>query len=311
MQQYGYDHSRVSLRRAVFKRLAAVLVLLACAAGCSQQDSALPVATVTFSPSKTRLTPGSPVDFTYQFDVAEGAKIDGDYRVFVQVIDRDGHGTSWNDDHFPAVATSQWKPGQTVKYSRTSFVPVIPYVGDVSVEVGLYKGQERLPLTTQPPPEKMPSSRAYKVGTLQLAPATEGQNLFVIRRTGWNQAEYEGANVEWTWTRKAAVFGLETNPRRDATLYLQLDAKPEAFAGTPQQVTVSLGSQVIDQFAVDTADLILRKIPVSAAQFGTGDTPEQFRLEVDRTFIPANLPGGSKDTRELGVRVLHYFVEAR
>ena len=145
----------------------------------------------------------------------------------------------------------------------------------------------------------------------KIAPATEGDNFFIVRRSGWNNTEFEGANVEWVWTQKSAVFGLEKNPRRDVTLYLQLDTRPEVFAGKPQQVTVSLGPHVIDQFVADSGDLILRKIPVSAAQFGTGDTPEQFRLEVDRTFVPASLSAGTKDTRELGIRVLHYFVEAR
>jgi hypothetical protein len=146
---------------------------------------------------------------------------------------------------------------------------------------------------------------------LQLAPAAEGDNFFIVRRSGWNNTEYEGANVEWTWTQKAAVFGLETNPRRDVTLYVQLDAQPEMFAGNPQHVTISLGPHTLDQFVADTRDVVLRRIPISAAQFGTADTPEQFRLEVDRTFVPANKSAGNKDTRELGIRVLHYFVEAR
>jgi hypothetical protein len=312
MRQYRYDGPTVHKPWAFFVRVAAIVALVAGAGGCAGADSASPVATVTFTSSKASLTPGSPVDFTYQFDVAPGAKIDGDYRVFVQVVDSDGHGTSWNDDHAPVVATSQWKPGQTIKYTRTSFAPIIPYVGEVAVEVGLYKGQERLPLRTQPPMEKAPRTRAYRVGTLQLLPATAGDNLFIVRRSGWYPPEYE-SNAEWAWTQKAAVFGLEVNPRRDVMLYLQLDTNPGAIGGNPQHVTVSLGSQVIDQFLADTPELILRKIPITAAQLGTGDSPEQFRLEVDRTFVPANLSSGTgvKDTRELGLRVLHYFVEAR
>src|SRR5262245_17134061 len=92
MQQYRYDDLTVHKRRSGFVRTAAILALTAGAAGCARQDSATPVATVRFSSSNARLTPGSPVDFTYQFDVAPGAKINGDYRVFIQVVDSEGHG---------------------------------------------------------------------------------------------------------------------------------------------------------------------------------------------------------------------------
>jgi hypothetical protein len=36
----------------------------------------------------------------------------------------------WTDDHTPPVPTTQWKPGQTVEYTRTVFIPIFPYVGD-------------------------------------------------------------------------------------------------------------------------------------------------------------------------------------
>ena len=47
-----------------------------------------------------------------------------------------------------ADADAQWKPGATIEYTRTMFVPKFPYVGETSVEVGLYspKTGERLPL---------------------------------------------------------------------------------------------------------------------------------------------------------------------
>jgi hypothetical protein len=293
-------------------RVAAVLALLVAVTGCAKQDTAPPVATVTFSATanKTRLTPGSPVEFTYQFDVAPGAQLEADYLVFTQVVDSHGHNTSWNDDHFPPVRTSQWKPGQTIKYTRTSFVPVVPNIGEVLVEVGLYKDQQRLPLTTVPPPEKAPRTRAFRVGKLQLAPASENTDPRIVRGSGWHQADYEG--VAWTWTDKSAMFGLEFNPHKDVTLYVQYDAEPQWFGDAPQHVTVSLGNEVLAQFAADTKDRTVRKIPITAAQFGSGDTPPQFRLEVDRTFVPAKLPDGtSKDTREFGLRVFHCYIEAR
>jgi hypothetical protein len=54
----------------------------------------------------------------------------------------------------------------------------------------------------------------------------------------------------------------------------------------------------------------LKKIPITAAQLGTGEMAE-LRIDVDQTFVPAKLPGGSKDYRELGIRVYHAFIEPR
>src|SRR5205814_5521817 len=49
----------------------------------------------------------------------------------------------WTDDHNPPTPTTQWKPGQTVEYTRTIFIPVYPYVGEATLQVGLYRSEER------------------------------------------------------------------------------------------------------------------------------------------------------------------------
>ena len=42
--------------------------------------------------------------------------------MFVHVLDPDGE-QLWTDDHLPPTPTTKWKPGQTVEYTRTVFVP--------------------------------------------------------------------------------------------------------------------------------------------------------------------------------------------
>ena len=54
----------------------------------------------------------------------------------VHVVDTDEE-LMWTDDHNPPVPTTQWKPGQTVEYTRTMFVPIFPYVGDAGIHIGL------------------------------------------------------------------------------------------------------------------------------------------------------------------------------
>ena len=280
----------------------------ALSASCSSTDTAPPVATASFTASKPRVAVGSPVELTYKFVVAQDAKIQGDYRVFVHVKNPDGT-TLWNDDHSPSVPTSQWAAGQTIQYTRTRFVPVFAYSGEATVELGLYRDTERLPLQGPEVTDRESTSRSYRVGTLTLLPQSE--NIFVILKNGWHPAEWspENSTLEWQWTQKVATLSFR-NPRKDVNFYIEYDARPDIFSDRPQQVTVYSGEQAVATFAADKSDPTLKIFPITAAQLGTSEMAE-LRLEVDRTFVPAKLPSGGRDNRELGVRVYHAYVEGR
>jgi hypothetical protein len=283
-----------------------VVGALGVGAACGKKaDTAPPVATPGVTVDRSRAALGSPIVITYQFAVAPGARFDGDYRVFVHFVDADGE-LMWTDDHEPVPPTTQWKAGETIKYSRTLFIPIYPYVGEASIEVGLYGGrnQGRLSLAGE-----QRGQRAYKVATLTLLPQTE--NVFIIFKDGWHLAEVSPENVavEWQWTKKDASFSFR-NPRKDATLLLHLDGQPR-FLQTPQLVTVRLGDQTLDSFTLNSKTEVIRRIPVSALKMGGGEMVE-IKLSVDKTFVPAQVEGGSRtDTRELGLRVFHVFVEPK
>jgi hypothetical protein len=279
------------------------------AAGCSGGDAAPPVATVTFSTNKDKVPLGSPIELTYRFDVAATATIAEDYRVFVHVLDDRG-AEMWTDDHNPPVPTSQWRPGQRVQYTHTRFVPVFPYVGEATVEVGLHRGNERLPLQGPNPDDRDSSTREYRVGTLTILPSSE--NIAFFYKSGWHPAEYASDNpmVEWQWTQKIATVALPRNPRRDLTYYLSYSGRADLFADSPQQVTVYIGDQVIDTFQVTDNKQTLRTIAISAAQLGAADSAE-LRIEIDKTFVPAKIDSAGRDARELGIQVYHQFFEAR
>jgi hypothetical protein len=276
-------------------------VLAIVAAACSGDESAGPaVATPTLTLSKSAAAIGSPVGMTYRFDVAQDASIDGDYLVFMHVIGPDGE-KLWQDDHAPAVPTSQWKPGQTVEYDRLVFVPNYPYIGKADIRVGLYDPASETRLTLNG--TDADGRREYVVGSIDLLPQTD--SIYLIRKDGWHPAEVDPNNplVEWEWTQKSATLAFR-NPKKDATFYLQIDARTDLF-NPPQQVTVTAGGQLIATFAADSRDPILRTFDISAEQFGTADMSE-IVLEVDRTFS-----GATGDSRELGVRVYHAFLEPR
>lgn len=287
--------------------VAMCFAIVACTVACSRKtDTAKAVATPSVSLDHQRAPLGSPIEATYKFVVAGDApRFTKDYRVFVHFLDSNEE-LMWTDDHLPPVPVSQWSPGQTIQYSRTVFIPIYPYVGDATVRIGIYspKERQRLPLAGE-----NNGQRAYKVATINLLPQSE--NVFLIYKDGWHAAEVsrDNAAVEWQWTKGESTISFR-NPRRDATFYLHLDGRPELLE-RPQKVTITLGDHMIDAFDLVTREEVIRKIPVPAAQFGSADMAD-LRIRVDQTFVPAKVPAArNNDTRELGVRVFHAFVEPR
>jgi hypothetical protein len=283
-----------------------LLAAITVATGCSRQEpAAAPLATPTVALNHERAPAGSPIEITYKFVVAADAKFNEDYRVFVHVVDTDEE-TLWFDDHFPSIPTSQWKPGQTVEYTRTVFVPVVPYVGDATVLVGLHsmKDQKRVVLAGDDA-----GQHAYRVARMQLLPQTD--NLFTVFKDGWHPAEMASVDppVEWQWTKKEATLAFK-NPKKDAVLHLDLDSPQKDLHG-PQKVQVTMGGQVMDEFTVQPEERLLKKIKLPAALMGNADMAE-LQVVVDKTFVPSVVTSGaSKDPRELGVRVFHAFVDPR
>jgi hypothetical protein len=91
---------------------------------------------------------------------------------------------------------------------------------------------------------------------------------------------------------------------------LDLDS-PSSGYHDAQQVEVRLGDAVVDRFSLPPNEHLLRKIQLAAAQLGTAEMSE-LQIRVDKTFVPALVAASNnKDTRELGVRVFHAFVDHR
>jgi hypothetical protein len=278
-----------------------VLALTLLLAACGRKEEAEPaVATPALTMSHERVPIGSPLKLTYSFDVASGARIDGDYWVFVHILEPDGE-QLWTDDHLPPTPTSKWTPGQKVEYTRTVFVPNYPYIGPAIIRLGLYdpKSGRRLTLSGDPAATR----KEYQVAKFELQPQSE--NIFLIFKEGWHPNEVAGSdpNTEWQWTKKSATVSFR-NPKKDGTVYLEYSARIDKFT-PPQQVTLRIGDQQVGSFAATSKERALLTFPVTAAQFGTGDVAELI-IEVDRTFTP-----GGSDTRELGIQVFHTFVDAK
>ncbi len=296
------------MSKHVLRRVAATTILaamLAVPTACGRTDEAEPpVATVTFSSARTRVPLGSPLEVTYRFAMAPSGRFDKNYKVFVHFVNSDDE-QMWTDDHDPPRPTTSWKPGETVEYTRTVFVPIYPYIGQARVVMGLYApGDGSRPVLAGADT----GQRAYTVGTLELLPQSE--NVFLIFKDGWHPAEFapDNTTVEWKWTKRKATISFR-NPKQDVLFFLQLDGRPDLQPVTPQPVTLSVGGQVVDSFTLSSGESVLRKVPIAAAQLGTGDSVE-LTIDAGSSFVPAETPAAkSSDPRELGVRVFQAFVQ--
>lgn len=278
---------------------------LALSLSCGRKSSnEPPVATPSLALNRDKVPIGSPVKLTYKFVVSNDANAikglnSANHWVFVHILDPTGE-QLWTDDHLPTPPTSAWKPGQTIEYTRTVFVPNYPYIGEASVRLGIYNQQtnNRLTLNAQEV-----SRKEYLVAKFQLQPQSE--NIFLIYKDGWHPTEVASDNAasEWQWTKRTATISFK-NPKRDSTFYIEYDARTDLF-NPPQQVTLRNGDQVIVTFAADSRDRKLLMFPLTAAQLGSGDMTE-LTLDVDRTFGP-----GDSDERQLGIRVFHAFIEPK
>jgi hypothetical protein len=210
----------------------------------------------------------------------------------------------WTDDHEPPTPVSQWKPGSTIEYQRTTFIPKFPYVGETRIEIGLFSRTtgERLPMTGE-----TDGQRSYRVAAFEMT--LQSDALFVVFRDGWHGAEAAGAGmgVEWQWSRKDATLTF-ANPKRDVRVYLSVDQPAAAFT-EPQRVEIRVGPTVLDSFTLAPGQNELRRVQVPASQLGTAEMVEM-TVSVDKTFVPALVPAlGSTDSRELGIRVFRAFVQ--
>ena len=158
-------------------------------------------------------------------------------------------------------------------------------------------------------------TNGFDRGSLTLDALPDGvprrSNPRLVYASGWYPVESdpEAPEAMWRWTKQIATLSF-ANPNADAAIYLDYTARPEVFARAPQTVTVRAGDQVLQSFVANAAGRRLRRIPLTTTVLGTEDRID-IHIDVDRTFVPANLPSGGADRRALGIQVYHAFVVLR
>ena len=153
---------------------------------------------------------GGPLELTIRFDASPDlAPIPEGFRVLLHYLDPEG-ALLWADDHDPP------RPARGVAAGRADRVLAqirradVPYIGDVTVALGLYSpaSGERLPLAAAEI-----DNRTYRVATLTLEPQPE--TAFLVYGDGWYGSEFAGES-RWRWTR-AGPPSASATPARTAT----------------------------------------------------------------------------------------------
>jgi len=282
---------------------AVVVAGAAAAAGCGRRQTAEVNDIVPkFEVNRSRAPLGSAIEVTYTWQVEPTAKkLTQDHRAFVHFVD--SHGVMlFEDDHTPVPPVMGWEPGKSYSYTRTKFIPVYPYVGDVDVRVGLSpvgKG-ERVMLKGEDA-----GLREFKVAKIELLPQTE--NIFLVYKQGWHNPESSPQNpsIERTWTKKDALISFK-NPKKDVVVYLEADTNSKAF-DAPPVLTVAVNNKAGATIAIPNSEVFMRKIRVKAADLGQDEWVD-LRLSMNQSFVPKLKGVNAHDDRELGLLVYHLYV---
>jgi hypothetical protein len=286
-----------------WKTWIAVVTVGVAAAGCGRRQTAEVNDIVPkFAVNRAQAPLGSAVEITYTWQLEPTAKkLPQDHRAFVHFVD--SHGVMlFEDDHTPVPPVTQWEPGKTYSYSRTKFIPVYPYVGDVDVRIGLAptgKG-DRVMLKGEDA-----GLREFKVAKLELLPQTE--NIFLVYKEGWHNPESSPQNpsIERTWTKKDALVSFK-NPKKDVVVYLEADTNAKAF-DAPPVLTLAVNNKTGIAIPIPNSEVFMRKVRVKAADLGTDEWVD-LRLSMNQSFVPKLKGVNTHDDRELGVMVYHLYV---
>ncbi|HEV7499626.1 MAG TPA: hypothetical protein VGQ33_06450 [Vicinamibacteria bacterium] len=256
-----------------------------------------------FEVNRSRAPLGSAIEVTYTWQLEPTAKkLTQDHRAFVHFLD--SHKVLlFDDDHVPVPPVTGWEPGKSYSYTRTKFIPIYPYVGDVDVRVGLQPSAgrgERVALKGTDA-----GLHEYSVAKMELLPQTE--NIFLVYKEGWHNPESSAQNpsLERTWTKKDALVSFK-NPKKDIIVYLEADTNSKAF-DAPPVLTVAVGGKAGLVVPIDNSEVFLKKIRVKAADLGDQEWVD-LRLSMNQSFVPKAKGVNPTDDRELGLMVYHLYV---
>ena len=207
----------------------------------------------------------------------------------------------FRDEFEPPIPTSKWGPNREYTFSRRVYIPAF-----IDVFSPSFRGAETggLSVSLVFPSGQAPSSRLV-VYTRSLRFVQAADMPVIVYLSGWYPPEEDPSDpgVEWRWTAKEARVAID-NPGRDALLVLRGETGSSGQLG--RKAVISIDGRVLDEFTPGPGRFE-KRYSVGKSRLGAG---KDFVLSiaVDRTFVPAKVVPGSRDERELGLRIsLIYF----
>lgn len=288
------DHRPRSTRKTAL--VTALLALPACRP--SGQPAVVPLAIVpsaTMAPD--RVPAGEPIVVSYKWAV-HGLlpPLLERHRAFVHFVDAEG-ALLFTDDHPLSPPLDAWQPGgRSYEYRRIVLTPTFPYVGAVTVLMGLYGETtgERLALQGD-----QWGRRAYQAGRFTMLPRRRDLTL-TCDGLFPSEASIDSPLVITRFMPHHAICRFP-NPREDVILLVHGDIEPEGFPSPPVLTVSAARSFAADLPLTLMSEPQLLRVRLPAASLGRAPVSE-LRLSMSHTYVPRSL-GVGDDPRELSLRV--------
>lgn len=225
----------------------------------------------------------------------EFVKVDQDFNVFVHFWHKSN--LLFQDDHTPDVLTSEWEPNNEYTYSRRIYIPTFIDEFDPN-----FKGEETLRLSTgffSPYDRTGDSKQEILEEKLKVFPPPL-DTPETIYEEGWYDLEIDPDAFlkQWRWTAKSAKCIID-NPYRDALLIIKGGVNQQAVPG--QKIIFKINDLTLDEFVPDEG--VFEKSYNILVEM-MGDKGEFYlTIEVDKSFVPAQVFPDSTDERELGIQI--------
>lgn len=232
-------------------------------------------------------------------------KLSGDYSVFVHFWRVNSKEMLLQDDHAPVKSSADWTANDSIRYSRTVFIP--QFLNEFDVD---FEGYEELRLTAglyNSKTQEEPLVLFEKKINIQPASIVSPE---IVYDEGWNEIETDVNSKDpflrnWRWTTAKSTCIIE-NPKKECTLLIKGGVNKAVYPD--QKLTLKINDAPLDEFI--PAEGYFSKEYTITPQLMGADDEFSLKFETDKVFFPDKIIPNSKDNRELGAQIFFiYFRE--
>jgi hypothetical protein len=288
-----------------FKLISVILLIALSTVFCGKKIDRKGIA-LDLKISPDTITDSLYVKMDYDFKTSgDFKKLNQDYSVFVHFWRVNSKEMLLQDDHIPLKKIGDWTANDTIKYSRTIFIP--QFLNEFDVD---FEGYEELKLTVglyNAKIQNKPIILFEKKINIQPASIIAPE---IVYDDGWNEIETD-INAKdpflksWRWTTAKSVCIME-NPKKVSTLIIRGAVNKTALQD--QKIILKINGNLLEEF-IPADNYFSKEYTVSPQQMGDNDE-FSLTIESDKVFVPAQVLPGSKDSRELGAQIFFiYFRE--